>query len=260
MTHLQVFSVWSFLLGLALGSFYNVCIVRYLKGQSVVTPGSHCPKCGHKLSWWENIPLLSYLMLLGRCRGCRTAISPRYPFVELISGLWALGLAFRFGPSWDFLVLLILGGGLIVMTFIDLEIYILPDIINLPMAALGIPAAIFLMYLPWQESLIGAAVGSGLFLLIQQFYARVRKIDALGTGDVKLMLTIGGVLGWKALPLTILMSAVFALFGSIYYMRKNPGDGMRTMLPFGPFLALGFMIHALYGPDIIRWYQALLGR
>jgi leader peptidase (prepilin peptidase) / N-methyltransferase len=249
-----IFPIGSLLLGLALGSFYNVCIHRYLTGQSIVLPASHCPQCRHSLAWWENIPLLSYLLLRGRCRGCGKHISLRYPLVEAVSGLWALALAVQFGLGWEWLVYMVAGGLLIVMSFIDFAEYILPDVFTLPGAVAAFAGMVFLVGMPWQDSLLGALIGAGGFLLLQQGYYLIRRVEGLGTGDIKLMLMLGALVGWQGLPLLIFLAAFTALAASLGYMAKNAHQGMQTRIPFGPFLSLGAMLHILCGP----WLMGLI--
>ncbi len=254
MTSLPFFPFGSLLLGLALGSFYNVCIHRYLTGQSIVLPASHCPKCRNALSWWENIPLLSYLLLQGRCRSCKEPISLRYPLVEAVSGLWSLALAVQFGPGWEWLVYMVAGGLLIVMSFIDFAEYILPDVFTLPGAAAAFCGMVFLVGMPWQDSLLGAVIGAGAFLLLQQGYYLIRRVEGLGTGDIKLMLMLGALVGWQGLPVLVFLAAFSALVASLAYMAKNAHQGMQTRIPFGPFLSLGAMLEILYG----QWLVGLL--
>ncbi len=246
------------ILGVCLGSFYNVCIHRYLVGQSVNKPKrSYCPHCNQTLSWWENIPLVSYALLLGRCRHCKERISARYPAVEALSGLTALALALEFGPGPAWLALMVVAGMLIVASFIDLAIYILPDGITLTGAALGWPAAVFVLGMPWLDSLLGAVIGAGFFWLLQLFYRRVRGIEGMGTGDIKLMLMLGALTGWQLLPFTVLAAALTSLCASVYYLLKDRSQGMQTAVPFGPFLSLGAMLAILYGDEAMRWYLGL---
>lgn len=246
---------FAFILGLVLGSFYNVCIVRYGSGESIVVPSSKCPACGHHLSWWENIPVLSFFLLRACCRECRKPISWRYPVVEIVSGLWAWALADAFGASPAFLFHMVLGGILIVASFIDFEHYILPDFLTLPGAALAFLGAVFVMDMPWQTSLIGAAVGAGTFRLLQLAYRRFRGMEGLGTGDVKLMLLLGALAGWKGLPVVITWGAMSALVASLIYMARARGeDRLRVMIPFGPFLSFGGMLYVLYGARFWNWY------
>lgn len=263
----------AFFLGLLLGSFYNVCVHRYLSGESIVFPGSKCPKCDHPLAWWENIPVVSFLILRGRCRACAKPISWRYPLVELVSGLWAFGLALKFplhltaagyssGWEWSlgvFGVHMVIGGILIVASFIDFDSYILPDILTLPGAVLALAGAYFVLRpaLGWPtltESLVGAAIGGGLFWLLQFLYRKLKGMEGLGTGDIKLMLLLGAWSGWPSLPFTLLAAGVTAIAGYIVYNRMNQSEE-PTMVPFGPFLSLGGMLYVLFGD----WYWAYLG-
>jgi leader peptidase (prepilin peptidase)/N-methyltransferase len=249
----DAFPYAALVLGLVLGSFYNVCVHRYLAEESIVRPRSKCPACGHQLAWWENIPLLSYLLLRGRCLQCKQAISLRYPAVELASGLWALGLALEFGPTMPFVVHMVVGGILIIASFIDFDSYILPDVLTLPGAAIAFVGAWLWLDISVQESLIGAAAGAGVFLALQQGYRLLKGAEGLGTGDIKLMLLLGALIGWKGLPVAVTWGAILALVASLAYMRKGE-DGLRTMVPFGPFLSLGAMLYVLFGQDFWRWY------
>ena len=240
------FDVFAFVLGLMLGSFYNVCIHRYLTGKSIILPASHCPECEHKLSWWENIPLISFMILRGKCRSCGQKISLRYPIVELISGLLTLGLALKFGPGVNFFVYLFFFGLLIVASFIDLDSFILPDIITLPGGVLAL-AASFILPISWQDALSGAILGSGFFWVLQKGYKLLKGIDGLGTGDVKLMFMLGALLGWQGLPLMVFIASLTGLMASLYYIKTNKGKGVQTPIPFGPFLGLGTVVYILAG-------------
>lgn len=244
------FLLLALIVGLALGSFYNVCVHRYLTGQSVIRPGSHCPACGHVLSWWENIPVLSYILLRARCRSCKKAIHWRYPALELLSGFLALLFAWKFGPGLPWLVYMIFLGIFLVASFIDLEAYILPDILTYPAAVLALISPIILP-VDWGETLWGSLAGAGVFLALQQGYLRWRKLDALGTGDIKLMLTLGALVGLSMLPLMILVSALSALLVALVYLRRASAQGLRTAIPFGPFLCLGCVLVLLWGEEIL---------
>jgi leader peptidase (prepilin peptidase)/N-methyltransferase len=246
----------AFVLGLCLGSFYNVCIHRFLAGESIIWPGSHCPKCGHGLALWENIPVISYLLLRGRCRECGVWISPRYPVVELISGLITAFLAYRFGLSWSWIVYLALAGVLITASFIDLEAYILPDMLTLPGAGLALGAS-FVLPISWPDAFIGAGAGFALFWSLQYGYKVIKGREGLGGGDVKLMLMLGALVGWQGLPLTIFLASCLGLAASLFYLYRDRNKGMQTRIPFGPFLALGTYIYLLCGEEIMGWY---LGR
>lgn len=244
--------VVALIFGLCLGSFYNVCVHRSLTGQSVVFPSSHCPACGHVLSWWENIPVLSYILLGARCRSCRKFIHWRYPALEILSAVIAVLLLWKFGPSLSWLTYMVLSGLLLVASFIDLDSFILPDVLTWPAAALALATPLFLP-LPWIDTVAGSLAGAGVFLGLQQFYARVRGIDALGTGDIKLMLSLGAVVGLSGLPLMVLLSALFGLLGAIPSLLRPGANGMRTAIPFGPFLCLGALTTLLWGESLLRF-------
>jgi leader peptidase (prepilin peptidase)/N-methyltransferase len=244
------FYTMALILGLCLGSFYNVCVHRYLVGKSVISPGSHCPACGHVLSWWENIPVLSYLLLGAKCRSCKGKIHWRYPAVELLSGVLALLFAVKFGPTAQWLIYMVFLGIFLVASFIDLDAFILPDVLTYPAAVLALSTPLFLP-VDWLETLLGGLFGAGIFLLLQQAYLRLRGIDALGTGDIKLMLSLGALVGLSLLPLMILLSALCALVIAVVYLRRPEGQGLRTAIPFGPFLCLGAVLTLLWGEELL---------
>jgi leader peptidase (prepilin peptidase)/N-methyltransferase len=244
------FYTMALILGLCLGSFYNVCVHRYLVGKSVISPGSHCPACGHVLSWWENIPVLSYFLLGAKCRSCKGKIHWRYPAVELLSGVLALLFAVKFGPTGEWLTYMVFLGIFLVASFIDLDTFILPDVLTYPAAVLALSTPLFLP-VDWLETVLGALFGAGIFLLLQQAYLRLRGIDALGTGDIKLMLSLGALVGLSLLPLMILLSALCALAVAVVYLRRPEGQGLRTAIPFGPFLCLGAVLTLLWGEELL---------
>ncbi|NLW80608.1 MAG: prepilin peptidase [Desulfovibrionales bacterium] len=253
-----VFPAIALFLGLCLGSFYNVCVHRYLTGQSIVWPGSHCPACGHVLSWWENIPVFSYIILKARCRSCQGVIHWRYPAVELLSGLLALLLALKFGPSLAWVAYMVFAGIFLVASFIDLDSFILPDMLTYPAAILAW-ATPFCLPVSWFETLWGSIAGAGAFLLLQQGYLRLRGLEALGTGDIKLMLSLGALVGLSKLPIMVLLSAVSGLLVALAYLRRPDGEGLRTAIPFGPFLCLGAVLTLLWGEELQGWLLYLGG-
>ncbi|MEF2145430.1 MAG: prepilin peptidase, partial [Desulfovibrionaceae bacterium] len=241
---IEIFAPLAFLLGLIMGSFGTACVHRWLNELSLIRPlRSICPDCGAQLAWWENVPLVSWLLLRGRCSHCGKPISLRYPALELLSGLWALALAEQYGPGAAWAALLVLGGMLLIASFIDLESFLLPDVITLPGTVLALLTATFLLgpgsgVESWlangKTALLGAAIGGGFFWLLRLLYQLFRGAEGLGLGDVKLMLLIGALVGPQGLPLTILLSGVSALLASILYLLRS-GKGGRTPIPFGPF-------------------------
>lgn len=249
-----IFYLGAAALGLELGGLATIFIQRWIDEKPILRPGrSRCPSCETPLGLLDTIPLLSYLLLRGRCRHCDARIGGQYILVELSCMAWALALAYTYGPTLDWLFLLILGCMLITGSFIDFETMLLPDRITLGGSALAV-AACFVTEAPgWQNGILGAVAGAFLFWLLQQGYRIWRKEEGLGTGDVKLMAMIGAMTGLSGLPLTILIAAVSAGAASAFLMLRN-GDGLRTRIPFGPFLALGCMLYVLYGPAIMRWW------
>ena len=240
------------LLGLMVGSFLNVCIFRIPLGQSIVHPPSRCMKCGNALRWYHNVPVVSWLVLRGRCGFCGERVSARYPAVELLTGVvFALhGLAFEPGPLM--LVRLVFAAVLIVLAFIDIDHRILPDSMTLTGIPLGVLAS---LWLPpgWRDSLIGIAIGGGSLWLIAEGYYRWRKVEGMGMGDVKMLAMIGAVLGWRAVVVTLVLSSCSgALVGAAMMTRTK--DGMRYALPFGTFLSLGALAASLVGEPLITWY------
>ncbi|MFO7595804.1 MAG: A24 family peptidase [Desulfocurvibacter africanus] len=251
MTPDAAFPVLATLLGLILGSFYNVCIARYESGLSILRPRSHCPLCGRMLGPLELVPVLSWLWQRGRCKGCAERISLKYPLVELLSGLWALLLAIQFGPGWEWLGHMVLGGMLLVASGIDLDNFILPDRLTLSGFPLALGFAALRPDLALSDAAWGAVAGAGAFKLIQVGYKFLRGVDGLGTGDVKLMLLIGAWLGWQLVPMAVLVGSVAALPVGILYALRSKRTGQPAIVPYGPFLSLGAMACVLYGGELL---------
>jgi leader peptidase (prepilin peptidase) / N-methyltransferase len=251
-----------FIFGTMLGSFLNVCILRLPKNESIVTPPSHCPNCKAHIPFYDNIPLLSYLFLLGRCRSCRGRISPRYFFVELLMAALAVALLFRFGLSVAFFVYVAFAAALIVISFIDLAVRIVPDAISLPGVGLGLLAT--LLQYPWPaehlaippspiSSLLGVLVGGGILLLVAWFYELFTGAEGMGGGDVKLLAMIGAFLGWPAIPLTLFFASLSGSVIGIILMARA-GTGGKYALPFAPFLCLGALFHLFFGTAVVQFY------
>jgi len=222
-----------------------------------VSPGSACPRCGRSIRWWENIPIVSWILLRAKCAGCGGPISARYPLVELLTGLLSVLLMYRFGPGLQFLVYLIFTAALVTVTFIDLDHKIIPDSISLPGIVLGFAASFLLPRPTPLDSLVGILAGGGiLYLITWGYYLLTRKIG-MGGGDIKLLAMIGAFLGWQSLPLVIFISAVT---GSVIglLMMASAREGRYFQVPFGPFLALGAIIDLLAGDRIISWYLSLI--
>jgi len=241
--------------GALIGSFLNVCIVRLPAERSVVRPRSRCPKCGYQLSWYDNIPILSWLVLRARCRSCREPVSPVYPLVELATALIWAGMVWRNGLTLDafagaFFCTVLLG---IAMT--DAREYIIPDeftigglVVGLLLAAVGGAHALL-------NAAIGAAAGFALLWVVGQAGTWAFKEEAMGGGDIKMMAMVGAFVGWQGVLLAIFLGA---LVGTIIFLPLTL-LGRKRLVPFGVFLALGAAITYLVGPSIIRWYKSFLG-
>jgi len=267
-----------FVFGLLVGSFLNVCIVRLPRGRSIVTPPSHCPRCTSGIKFYDNIPVVSFLLLRGKCRSCGEPISWRYPLVELLNGLFYVWIMSEFGINGEAFLMMAFCSSLVVITFIDFDFQIIPDVITFPGMLLGVIIGPFFMSalnepLPFQldqllpqawphlvsflNSVIGLLCGALPLFTIGWLWERLRHVEAMGGGDVKLMGMVGSFLGWKGALLTIMLGAVAGSVvgvGLIALKRHK----MDKVIPFGPFLALGAITSAFYGPDIIAWYLGLI--
>jgi len=249
-------TAFSILFGAFIGSFLNVCIWRLPRGESIVTPRSHCPKCQKMIRWYDNIPILSYLALRGKCRYCKTPISLQYPLVETVTGLCSFLLMLRFGPSLAYLFYFALVAALIVITAIDLYHQIIPDVISLPGIGVGLLGSLLLPHLVFLNSLIGMLLGGGSLFLVATVYQWLFKREGMGGGDVKLLAMIGAFLGWRAVILTILLSSLIgSVTGILIILLK--GNDFKYAIPYGPFLSLGAVLCLFYGEAMIRWYFSL---
>lgn len=241
-----------FIFGAIIGSFLNVCIYRIPKGQSIVSPGSFCPACGKTLKWYDNIPLVSFIALRGKCRGCRKRIPLRYFIVELVTALVSLVLLSFFGISISFFVYAIFACVLIVITFIDLDIQEIPDEISLPGIAVGlILVTVFKMHGTFvgsfANSAVGILVGGGSMFLLGTVGELLFKKEALGGGDIKLMGMIGAFLGWKLVLVTFFLAPVFGSICSIGMLLKKK----KEPIAYGPYLAIGSLVSLLFGEEIL---------
>ncbi len=267
-----------FAFGLVVGSFLNVCIVRLPRGGSIVTPPSHCPRCQNSIHFYDNIPLISFLILRGKCRKCGEPISWRYPLVELMNALLYIWIVSEFWFTGEAALMMALCSSLVVITFIDLEHLIIPDVITLPGILVGISLAPVFMSalgdpLPFRldglfphagpyltgflNSLFGLLVGGGPLLAIGWIWEKLRHVEAMGGGDIKLMGMVGSFLGWKGALLSIMLGALAgSVIGVLLIVLKR--HKMENYIPFGPFLAFGALVSAFYGPDIISWYVGMV--
>ena len=238
--------------GLAVGSFLNVCIYRLPLEQSLMRPGSRCTGCGTSLRWYENVPVLSYLVLRGRCHSCHAPISAMYPIVEGATAIVFVAGYLLFGRAPVLMPRLIFACAMIVLFVIDLQHRILPNVITLSGIVIGFA---FSLFLPpgWGDSLIGIVAGGGVLLLLAEVYYRVRKEEGLGMGDVKMLAMIGAFLGWKLMLVTLVLSSFVGSIIGLGMIALKIGN-MKYALPFGTFLAAGALVAAVAGDTILGWY------
>ncbi|MCG6533922.1 MAG: prepilin peptidase [Syntrophales bacterium LBB04] len=247
-----------FLLGAAIGSFLNVCIRRIPVGESLVLPASHCPKCNCAIRYYDNIPIISYLLLQGKCRHCREKISLQYPLVELLTAIVALLLFWKFGPNLKLLFSFIFTCSLIVITFVDLEHQIIPDIITLPGIPIFFLMAVFAMGITWLDSVLGLLIGGGILYAIAIGYELIRKAEGMGGGDIKLLAMLGAFFGWQSLFFILFVSSfIGAIVGLTVILTK--GKDLKYAVPFGPFLSLAAIAYIFWGNNFIQFLYIGLG-
>jgi leader peptidase (prepilin peptidase)/N-methyltransferase len=242
--------------GLMIGSFLNVCIARLPHGESIVRPPSHCPKCNTPIKWYDNIPVLSYLVLGAKCRACRAPISVRYPLVEITTAVAFVLQAIAF-PDDPILLAsrLVFTAMLIVLFGTDYDTQRLPNVITLPGIVVGL---VFSLFTPpgIVASLIGAALGAGILLAVRWIWRKLRGVDAMGLGDVKMLAMIGAFLGWREIWVVLFIASLTgASIGVLLTMRQ--GRSMQTRLPFGTFLAIAAYIASIVGERLLSWYLGL---
>jgi leader peptidase (prepilin peptidase)/N-methyltransferase len=242
--------------GALLGSFINVVIYRLPRGLSLVWPGSHCPRCGKSIAAYDNLPIVSFLLLRGRCRRCRMPISPRYPLVEALGAALTLGIALQAGNGLGALIGLVFALALLAVLFIDYDFQIIPDVITLPGIALGLLATL-LSPLSIRDSLLGVVIGGGGLFLVAAAYHRVARREGLGMGDVKLMAMVGAFLGWRGAVATLVLGSLAgSLVGGVLIASRR--GSRHTALPFGSFLAPAAWAALLFGEWLWRAYLHVL--
>jgi len=260
-----------FVVGACIGSFLNVCIYRLPEDESVVWPSSRCPRCEQSIAWYDNLPIVSWILLRARCRNCAAPIAARYPLVELLTGAFAAAALLRFGLTVEGVVAFALSAALLTITFIDLDHFIIPDEISLPGIAVGLVVSVLPHGIGLVDSFAGVVVGGGILWAVAWSYERTTGTEGMGFGDVKLLAMIGAFLGWQAIPMVLVIASVvgsvaglLAIFtpagmARIRRVRRMLGPGAvtphlrraarTTAIPFGPFLALGALV-LLYVPGL----------
>lgn len=286
------FQLWVFCVGAVVGSFLNVVIARVPKGESIVSPGSKCPKCGNAIRWYDNIPIASWLWLRAKCRRCGLPISARYPMVEALTGVLAVAVVRQYGASWLSLAMFAFVAALVSLAYIDMDTWLLPHQITWPLLAVGLASPLWNRALGWPASLIGAAFGFAFFAAIALFGEKVLKRETMGWGDVWLLSGIGAWLGWQALFPVILLSALQgSIVGIVMLLVKPreeapanptpnpteipnevelPGSNApdpdadwtppKHAVPYGPFLALAALEHILAGHRLALVWDNLIRR
>jgi len=261
--------VIAFCMGASIGSFLNVCIHRIPEDESIVRPGSRCPKCRTPLAWYDNVPLLSWVLLRARCRRCGVRIASRYPLVELATGGLALLALWRLGPTPAALVAFAFTAALLLITFIDFDHFFIPDEVSLPGILIGLAASCLPSGIGLANAMLGAVLGGGILWLVAWGYERTTGTEGMGFGDVKLLAMIGAFVGWQAIPTVLIVASIAGSFGGVLAIFGPRGRraiarvrhrlgwravgpfvrraARRTAIPFGPFLALGAVV-ALYLP------------
>ena len=259
MTKYQIIFMWlsvAFVFGAIVGSFLNVCIYRIPNGMSVVSPRSRCPECESPIPWYLNVPILSWLLLLGKCATCKTSISIRYPLIEALNGLLYALVFYYFFVSWATPVYFVFISMLVVITFIDLDYQVIPNVISFPGIIFGFLSSFIVPWLFWADSLMGIIAGGGLLFLIAAGYQALSGKEGMGMGDVKLLAMIGAFLGWQAiLPVVFVASLAGSLIG-VPLMLLKKADG-KLAIPFGPFLSLAAVVYLFWWDVLFSWYLSL---
>ncbi len=244
--------------GAIVGSFLNVVILRLPnENESIVFPASHCTSCMTDLHWYENIPIISFLLLHGKCSHCKAKISCQYPIVELCMAVLSAALVQKFGFTVSSAGYFLFCAALLVIIWIDIHHQIIPDVISLPGIVIGLLFSLVCPLLYWKDSLFGVLAGGGILYAIAWFYFLWRKVDGMGGGDIKLLAMIGAFLGWQSLPFVILASSLSGTLVGLVAMIKQKKGG-QTRIPFGPFLAISALAYLFFQEAIVQLYEIYL--
>ncbi|MDX2434049.1 MAG: prepilin peptidase [Desulfobacterales bacterium] len=253
---LTIIIVFSLIFGASVGSFLNVVILRLPEeGASIVFPGSRCPKCLHDLKWYDNVPVISFILLKKQCRYCGVPISWQYPLVELTMALLSLALLFKFGFTYGLPIYFAFTAALLVVIVIDFYHKIIPDVISLSGIVIGFACSFINPVITWQQSGIGLLVGGGSLYAVAAGYYLFTKREGMGGGDIKLLAMIGAFLGWQSLPFVVFGSSILGAVVGIGAMVKQKKGG-KTMIPYGPFLSTAALLYMFYR-ELIDYYLIL---
>lgn len=244
--------------GASIGSFLNVCIYRIPKGESIVFPGSFCPVCKTPIPFYLNIPIISFLILLGKCKKCQTEISIRYPAVEFITAIFALATFIKFGLTGEGLFWFTFIALLITISFIDIDLQIIPDILSIPGIIIFSVSPLIVPEITLADTLIGILAGGGSLYLVAVIYYAIRKNEGMGGGDIKLLAMIGAATGWKGVIFTIFTSSLMGTMGGVLIMLATRRADSTLRIPFGPYLAAGALLYIFHGDSLITWYFNLI--
>ncbi|MEK6198421.1 MAG: prepilin peptidase [Desulfobacterales bacterium] len=253
---LTIIIVFSLIFGASVGSFLNVVILRLPEeGASIVFPGSRCPKCLHDLKWYDNVPVISFILLKKQCRYCGVPISWQYPLVELTMALLSLALLFKFGFTYGLPIYFVFTAALLAVIVIDFYHKIIPDVISLPGIVIGFACSFINPVITWQQSGIGLLVGGGSLYAVAAGYYLFTKREGMGGGDIKLLAMIGAFLGWQSLPFVVFGSSILGAVVGIGAMVKQKKGG-KTIIPYGPFLSTAALLYMFYR-ELIDYYLIL---
>ena len=256
--HSSYFAVFIFIIGACIGSFLNVCIYRIPENNSIITPGSFCPACKKGIPFYCNIPVLSYLFLKGRCKFCHEPISIRYPLIEILAGMFAVVLFYKFGIGQVMIYWFIFTSVLITISFIDIDHQIIPDVISLPGILVFASSFYFLPEMTLKNTLLGIVAGGGSLYAVAFLYYLLKKQEGMGGGDIKLLAMIGAAIGIKGVFFTIFAGSLLGTFFGLLIMIYTKIADSKLKIPFGPFLSMGAILYIFFGEQLILWYLGIL--
>jgi len=249
LTHTAVF-----IFSACIGSFLNVCIYRIPEGKSIAWPSSFCPYCKKSIPYFCNIPIISYLFLAGRCKFCHESISIRYPMIEMMTGILGVMLSLKFGLTMTFGYWFIFSSTLIIISFIDFDHKIIPDVISLPGIVIFASSFYFVPEMTLMNTITGILIGGGGLYTVAWLYLLLRKSEGMGGGDIKLLAMIGGAVGIEGVVFVIFTGSLLGTLAGVMVMIWNKILNIRLEIPFGPYLSMGTILYIFFGKEIISWY------